>query len=447
MSLSHPPQAYPTSQRGVALLAAMCFSLVLVIALGSYITVCYRSLQMSTRNMNSSHSVELAETGMEEALWALNKATWTGWAIDSTTATKTLTGFDYDNGATGSASLTVTNYDGSLAGVSRTVTVTGTTTLGDGTTNSRTLSSTSAQAPLFVNAVAGASSSSGRVRFRSGGTVDSYDSSTDPNATTLGYSAIVASNYVTTSTAPVQMLNIQIRGYVATPSTSIAPSFSTSAKLIGSAAAVSAAYQAPTNASVDIRRFSTSPYQPLFDQVTPTGTATVLPSGTSTIGTAGAASPTLYSSTGVALSGSQTLTIDGPVVLNITGDLSISSSAKIVITTNGSLEIHLSGDLALGGSGIQNLTKLPKNLLIAAKADNYYDALAFSTTTAFHGVIYTPNNSITFSGNSLIYGAIVSKSVTFNNSPTIHYDMDLRNVVFRGIDTPYAVSDWHEVSN
>src|SRR3954464_7404854 len=94
-------RSLPTSNRGAAMLAALCFSLVLAIALSSYITMCYRSLQMSTRNANSGHAVELAETGMEEALWALHANDWTGWTVSGKSATKTLTGFTFDGGTTG----------------------------------------------------------------------------------------------------------------------------------------------------------------------------------------------------------------------------------------------------------------------------------------------------------------------------------------------------------
>src|SRR4051812_44960289 len=144
-------QSLPSSDRGAAMLAALCFSLVLAIVLSSYVTMCYRSLQMSTRNANSGHSVELAETGMEEALWALHANNWTGWSISGKTVTKTLTGFTFDGSTTGSVSLTITNYDGTTG--TRTLTATGTTTLSDCTTQSRTLTSTSALAPLFVNAI------------------------------------------------------------------------------------------------------------------------------------------------------------------------------------------------------------------------------------------------------------------------------------------------------
>jgi Tfp pilus assembly protein PilX len=438
MSPSRNPHNLPVSQRGAALLASLCFATVLAIALGSYITVCYRSLQMSTRHLSGSHSVELAEAGLEEALWALNKNDWSnGWTIIGTTATKTLGGFSYDNGVTGAVSLTVTNFDGSLPGSTRNVTASGTTTLTDGTSTTRTLTSSSARAPLFLNAVA---ATTGRVKFRVAGTVDSYNSALpDLDATTVGYSAIVASGSTSTTSATVQLTNTQIKGYVATLSTG--PSYSTSAKVVGPTT--------PVSTKIDLSRLSTSPYQPLFEEIAPSGTATILPSGTATVGTAGASAPQLYTTSDLTLSGSQILTIDGPVTLNITGNLSISSTAKIVITATGSLEIHLAGDLILNGNGIQNLTKLPRNLLIIAKADNYYDTLGMATNMPFHGVIYTPNNSLTISNSQTIYGAIVAKAVTFSASPIIHYDLSLRDTTitcFKGIDAPFAISNWRETT-
>jgi len=420
------------SERGSALLASLCFAAVLVIALGSYITVCYRSLQMSTRNLSSAQCVELAELGLEETLWALNKNDWSnGWSVIGTTAAKTINGLAFNHGAVGSVSLTVTNFDGSLAGVVREVTATGVTTQTDGTTSRRTLTTHSTKAPLFFNAVA---ATTGRVRLRVAGTVDSYDARTDPDAATPGYSAVIASGSTSTSAATVQLTNAQIRGYVATLSTG--PSYSTGARVYGPTT--------PGTTKIDGARLSTSPYQPVFEDNPPGGTATVLPGGTATIGTPGDTTPALYSATNISLNGSQVLTIDGPVVLNVTGDLTISNSARIRISLTGSLEIHLAGDLILNGNGIQNLTKLPKNLLIIAKADNFYDTLGMATNAVFHGVIYTPNNSLTITNSQTIYGAIVAKSVTFSASPTIHYDVSLRDEVFAGIATPFAISRWRE---
>ena len=52
------------SERGAALLAALCFATVLTIALGSYMTLCTRTLALSSRSVQGALSVELAETGI-----------------------------------------------------------------------------------------------------------------------------------------------------------------------------------------------------------------------------------------------------------------------------------------------------------------------------------------------------------------------------------------------
>ncbi len=419
------------SRRGAALLAALCFATVLAISLGSYMTVCYRTLSLSSRTMQSTRSVELAETGMEDALWALNRDDWSGWSLSGGTATKTSSGFSFDGGVTGSITVKVVGYDGSAA--TRTVTATGTTTQADGTTQTRTLTSTSERASLLTNAVAATTS---RVRFRSAGTVDSYDSTLGEYSTqTPGFSAVISSGSTSTSSASVQLTNAQIKGYVATLSTG--PSYSTGARLLGPST--------PVTTKIDTSRISTSPYQATFDEVVPTGAGDILPSGTATIGTSGATATSLYYGGDLSLTGSQTLTVDGPVAIVLTGDLYLANTAKIRITTNGSLRIHVAGDITIGGNGIQNDTKLPKNLVILSTT-NPYDTYSMATNTAFYGVIYTPVSSFTISNSQAIYGAIVAKAVTFNASPVIHYDVSLRSEVIPGLDTPFAVANWRETN-
>lgn len=416
--------------RGSALLAALCFATVLALALGSYITVCYRTLEMSSRTVQGTRSVELAETGMEEALWALNRNDWTGWTIASTTATKTLSGFSFDGGVTGSVSLRIANYDGTT-GI-RTVTATGTTRKPDGTTTSRTLTSSSAKAPLFVNAIAG---TTGRVRFRVGGSVDSYDSSVGTYATqTPGFSAIISSGSTYTTAATVELTNAEVKGYVATLGTG--PSYGTSGKLIGPTT--------PSTTRIDSSRIISSPYQPRFEEVIPTGAGTSLPSGSATIGNVGSTSPRLYYASSVNLNGSQELTVNGPVVLVVSGDFAIWESARIRITSTGSLRIHVGGNLAICGYGIQNDTKLPKKLSIISSSTN--DTYVMATDTPFHGVVYTPNSHFAVVNSQTIYGAIVARAVTFYSSPVFHYDLALRKEVFDGLETPFAVTNWRETS-
>ncbi len=419
------------------MLAALCFSTVMAIALASYLTLCYRTLELSTRSLQGTQSIELAETGMEEALWALNKNDWTSWTIVGTTATRTISGFTFDNNVTGRVELTVTSYNGTAG--TRTVTVRGVTTDSDNQTMTRTLTSTSAQAPLFVNALAGTSST---VTFASGGTVDSYDSTLGTYASqTPGFSAVIASDAAATTAATVGLVNAQVKGYVASQFSS-GPSYSSSARLLGPTT--------PGTTKIDTSRISTSPYQPVFTIKTITGTGTTLgtPSGgsTTTLGSPSDTSPRIYYSTGLNLTSTTKIVIDGPVRLVVSGSFYVGlngGTPSIEVTTNGTLEVFAAGDIAIYGNGMNNLTRDPSRMVIYGT--NTLTVPDMSTTVPYYGAIYTPNGNFTVAGNAVIYGSIVAKKLSFTGSaPVIHYDVNLRNKVFTGVDTPYAISDWRE---
>jgi hypothetical protein len=431
----------------------MCFSFVMAIALSSYLALSTRTLQLSSRSVNSGHAIELAESGMEDALWALNKNTWTGWTITGTTATKTIPFWNtantpntpnlpYDSGVLGSITATVTNYN--VAGATRTITVTGATMLPDGTTLSRTLSSTTAPAALFVNAVA---ATTGTVTFSSGGLADSYDSSVGNYATpTATYSAIVASGAAATSSATVAMTNAKIDGYVASLYSG-GPSYTSSALLLGPTT--------PGGTKIDSSRISSSPYQPVFDILTPTGTGTTIfnptTNSTTTIGVSTDTSPRLYYCSGLDMTGTTKIIVDGPVQLVMTGGGVFyiglhGGTPSFQVNATGSLEVFTTGDIAIYGGGISNASKNPQN--VAIYGTNSLTVPDMNTATGFYGVIYTPTGNFTVAANSTIYGALVAKKVTFSGSaPSVHYDLNLRKAIFAGIDTPLAVTNVNETTN
>jgi hypothetical protein len=361
---------------------------------------------------------------MEEALWALNKMDWSGWTVSGSTATKTITGFTFDGDVTGQINLVVTG--------ARTATSTGTTTQsGTGITVTRTLTSNWNSAPLLVNAVA---ATSGTIRFAGSGTVNSYDSRTGAYSdATAGYSAILSSGSTSTSGNAVQLTNAQVMGYVATVDTG--PSYGTSARVYGPTT--------PLTTKIDPNRLSTSPYQPLFTELVPTGAGWSALSGhNETIGTNGATTSSYYYSMGLAID-NETITVAGPVVLVVVGNLDITSTARFRITTGGSLQLHVTGNIAIGGAGMQNETTLPKNMVLISTAAA---TATMATSVSYHGVIYAPNTALTVSGTQIIYGAMVVQSATFSATPTIHYDVALRDNVLRGVTTPYAISDLRETT-
>jgi hypothetical protein len=361
----------------------------------------------------SSHSIELAEAGLEQALYAVNNNDWNPalWTTAAGNATGTLTGFTFENGATGSIALSVIGYNTNSPSFTSEAYV----TLPDGTVLKRELQTTGSISTTFVNAL----------------------------GATLGpvtFSAILLSESAPTSYGQPQpsiLLNTaNVKGYVIGESSSPV-SYSSGAEIIGPST--------PSSETIDPTRILTQsqPNQPQYLENLPVSATPISinlsGSQTMTLGSPTATYPTPYSVGSTTLSNSAVLSIKGPVILVVNGNLSISGNAQIMIATtnptsgggpNVSLEMHVAGgSMNIDGGGIVNSTLSPERLLIMGTGSSL-GALEVGTTTPFYGVMDFPSNSLTLSGSPQIYGSIVAGSITFagdQSSPSIHYDVHLQS--------------------
>jgi hypothetical protein len=488
----------PRGERGAAMLAALCLAMVFAIALSSYIALCYVSLSTSTRNVVNEHGLELAEAGVEQALYASNNNALTGWNVStagntttvSTTMTMTSSGLqptsggptplNYGNGATGTVNVTYTYTASqpmaiqSITSTAQMTLPTGTVTTGTGPTISRTLTysapnSTTAAAPLFVNAVA---ATSGVLKFGTAGTLDSYNSGpsggpyVNYNAGTAGYSAIVLSGDTTTGSATVRLMGADVHGYAVgydytSPSTSNWLSYGGTGKLVGP--------NTSPSTFIDSSRILTSPvpYQPIYPENLPNGLPN-LPSvnttggnilnATSIIGNPVSTTPLVYNASGINVGNGVTVSVVGPVVLIVNGPgsgnaVDISGTGQIVLTTtNAALTIFGNGgNVTIGGNGITNASAnpLPKRVaVLSTTSSGYTVTISQSASVNFYGVVYFPYQAITVSTNVPIFGSIVGSAVSFTGTaPAVHYDnalrlpdTDLRDAAFEYIAAPITVN-------
>jgi Tfp pilus assembly protein PilX len=90
-------QAPARSQRGSVLFTALVFAIIIVIALVSSITLSTNSLKLAHRTFFADAANNLAETGLEEAVWSFNtmgfstdptvvSTCWNGWTTDKLSA-------------------------------------------------------------------------------------------------------------------------------------------------------------------------------------------------------------------------------------------------------------------------------------------------------------------------------------------------------------------------
>lgn len=98
-------------RRGSLLIVAMLFSAIIAIGLTSYLTMANNALKLAQRSFLANDAMNLAESGVEVAMSAINSNSWSSpWTISSGNATGTFSGFTYSQGAAGSVQVFVQNY-------------------------------------------------------------------------------------------------------------------------------------------------------------------------------------------------------------------------------------------------------------------------------------------------------------------------------------------------
>ncbi|MDD2763845.1 MAG: hypothetical protein PHE83_07740 [Opitutaceae bacterium] len=435
-----------TAQRGSVVLVALCFTIVLAVAVASYVSLCARTMQLSNRSFCYTSSVHLAEIGMEEALWSLNQAlnsssyTWSGWTLAGSTATKTLADFTINQGVQGTVNITVSNYNTTDPfGTPSTITVAGIVQMTDGITIDKQISATVKPAVLFSNAVGSTAAPNssplsywpyptGNVAFvnNTAAIVDSYDSflgSYTPSST------VNRSDQAIISGPFLQFSYTSVYGYATTAnSTATTPTTSNSSitSLGGS--------------GVNSSRISNNGNQRNFDIVTPSGSGSILP-------TSGSIGPGFYYYTAGTFSqdSSSVLTITGPATIYVSGSVDMWGSIVISASSTGPVQIYVGGQLYIYGPGIDNQTRKPGYLAIFGPST--WDGYLY-TNTSYYGVIYMPNSVLYVWGKGYgdleVYGSLVALNVIpyYSDHFKLHYDLNLRKTTFSLVNTPYDISQW-----
>jgi hypothetical protein len=151
----------------------------------------------------------------------------------------------------------------------------------------------------------------------------------------------------------------------------------------------------------------------------------------------------------VSLSGNRTMTLTaGNYVLS---SLSIAGNARLNIdSSKGPVNIYVQGagstaGINIGGNGIVNNGQ-PANLRI------WYNGTGNTQIAGngnFVGVIYAPNSNISISGNGQEYGSVIGSTVQFNGNGAFHYDRSLgtnNQLTYTSTNTTRAISHWEAIS-
>ena len=449
-----------SSQRGAVLIVALLLATALAISIGSYLAISSTNLKISGRAFHNNSAMNLAETGLEEALWSINRnmegnaAAWTGWTLAGSKATRTFGPINLGQNTVGYTRVYVSNT--TTSGSAPVVAVKASVTPNNQAPIDKWVTVILRKRSKFANGLVAKDS----IVFRgTNASVDSWNSVS--GASIIPYSAGVRRDggtvgSISVSVDAVLVKNADIWGYVATGFDDITNTVGAGGSILGADSAAKDKSDWAV-ATVDPDRVSTD-FTSSLDPVTAPATTYALGAISNNLSlprigdTPSADGKYYYSTTGVSLT-NKTLTVTGSqnVVLVATGNVSTGGGSGLIqINTGSRLELYAAADVTLSGNGVANGTssdttataQQPINFQIWGTNPTAQN-IDIKGNGVLSAVVYAPTATVFINGNGDVLGSVVAKDVTMVGNAAFHYDESLADF---GGSSPFGISKWTELT-
>lgn len=459
--------SFSSPQRGSVLIVVLLLAAIVAISLTSYLSLSNTALKLANRTFQGGASLNLTETGLEQAIWSFNKDTsgdpnaWDGW--DTTVgggsdARQKFEGFTYEQNTTGVVRVYIHDYK-PTGNVKPMIVAESIITPPNGAPIKKMIQMELKRSTYFALGLVAKNS----LKFSGANPlVDSWDSDPDNNPLTpsVPYNTLVAEENGSIGslsvTGPIDVNNAKIKGTAAIGTSdpddvNVGPQ-----GFVGPTGTALGTYD-PDSVTTDFSANLDPPTTPTATPIIPYGAinnTTTLPE----VGHLPAADGKYYYQvSGISLN-SKALNISANVVIIVDGyNVAIggNTSGGINIATGSSLAVYTNGDFKVAGGGIANggtdtaTAQQPVNFQIWGTATDLAADQDISITGngVLSGVVYAPyaNLSITGGGaDGIVLGSIVGNDITVTGNANFHYDESLADFV---TDNPYRIQTWAELTS
>lgn len=450
MKVSSLDRAVPAtqSQRGSVLIVALVLCAIIGISLGSYIALNKNSLSLANRSFYNTSAINLAETGIEEAVWCFNQVTsgasvatgWTGWTTSGVYAKRTFTDFALSANAAAAVRVLTEKYNPTASDQPKVYAEATVTIPGETRTITKTVEVHLRRRSRFAMGLV----AKNQLRFNgNASSVDSWNSLFDDagvaRATPVGYGLAyrhAAGSVGSTSVAvgTVAINHADIFGFASTGSSG------TTGISVGTNGMITGNFSSPAG-YVDSTRVATD-FTANFDGMTAPTTAIDIASVGATLGTTGVTAT--YRFSGLINS---SLNIKGDVTLILTAPpgsdaVRMTGGDVLSIDLNSSLKIYSSADMKFTGNGITNPNNQATSLQIYGTSTTTQD-IDIGGGALVTAVVYAPTANVTIHGTPDVMGSIVANNITVMGSAKFHYDESLANW---GGNNPFGIVKWRELT-
>lgn len=123
----------------------------------------------------------------------------------------------------------------------------------------------------------------------------------------------------------------------------------------------------------------------------------------------------------ITLDSNSYIEIDTDITLYIVGAFELDSNTHIDIVNNASVTIYMGGTFDMdNNTAINNVSQNPLNLTLYGTST--MTSGAFDSNSSFYGAIYTPTVDFQLDSNAVIFGSLVANSVNMDSNAVVHYD-------------------------
>lgn len=140
------------------------------------------------------------------------------------------------------------------------------------------------------------------------------------------------------------------------------------------------------------------------------------------------------------------VTITTDVTLYISGEFDMKSNTQLEIAEGVTLTIYLGGTFKQNSnSQINNLSQDPAKLQIYG-TENFTSTMTLKSNSSLYGAVYVPDAKVHYHSNADFFGSVVADYVEIDSNARLHYDLALANLasIYSGESTSYRVKSWQE---
>jgi len=379
-------------KKGTILIAVLIMILFMSLLVATLLLLVTQARILGERYNNSTQAIELAESGVEYAIWEMNYGNndfkgVDGWS-GTNPKTKTINDF-HDGGGNIYGNISISVTDPMTA--DQKIVSTGTVIPNTGPAISRIVRVEVKGQAYFRHGIL----TSGTIKMSGGAFTDSYNSVT--GGTGLGNGDVVtngsSSSIITMSGGSHVYGNAATGpgGTIGMSGGSTVASQSHSANEQLSPITAPASLQGlPSEGSLNLSKTITGDHN--------------------------------YSN--INLSGGKIVTITGNTNIYVTDQITLSGGSRIDVALGGISNVYVNGNVAFsGGSKVNNATKKP--LSFNLWATNNCTTMNLSGGFDYYGTVYAPNANLNLSGGTKVFGSVVGKTADLSGGGVVHFDENL----------------------